>query len=194
MTENEAIKALKKIFSKNELDLPFTDSVEVLNMAIQALEEIQQYRKIEQRIQLMCGNNSRLSEMIVDGITEHEVAKGRPIKGVKIVLLTDNCIDNSKKVLDYLKTMQAGACQQKSINALGMAVGAVKKVQEYQAIGTVEEFRNAMERMKPKKPILSKKQDIRYVSKYDCPSCGKSFTGTCSKSCYHCGQALDWSE
>lgn len=46
MTENEAIKGLKNLFSEHELDLPCTDSLEVLHMAIQALEEVQQYRAI----------------------------------------------------------------------------------------------------------------------------------------------------
>lgn len=46
MTENEAIMGLKHIFSEFELNLPFTDSLEILNMTIKALEEIQEYRKI----------------------------------------------------------------------------------------------------------------------------------------------------
>ena len=37
-------------------------------------------------------------------------------------------------------------------------------------------------------------QDIRYVTKYTCPTCGGKFTGTVSNYCYHCGQKLDWSE
>lgn len=63
---------------------------------------------------------------------------------------------------------------------------------DYTKIGTIEECRVAVERMKPKKAVLSEHQDVRYVSKYDCPSCGNSFTGTCSNNCYHCGQKLDW--
>ena len=52
----------------------------------------------------------------------------------------------------------------------------------------------ALKKQIPKKPILDKEQTMRYVTTYTCPACGKGLTGTkvCSY-CYHCGQALDWS-
>ena len=46
MTENKAISGLKRLFSEHELDLPCTESLEVLHTAINALEEIQQYHAI----------------------------------------------------------------------------------------------------------------------------------------------------
>lgn len=47
----------------------------------------------------------------------------------------------------------------------------------------------------PKKPILDKEQTMRFVTTYTCPTCNKGFSGTkvCAY-CYHCGQALDWSD
>ena len=39
MTEREAINGLKNLFSEHELTLPNTDSLEVLHMAIEALEK-----------------------------------------------------------------------------------------------------------------------------------------------------------
>lgn len=39
MTEQEAIDGLKKLFSEHELDLPCTDSLEILHMAIDSLEK-----------------------------------------------------------------------------------------------------------------------------------------------------------
>ncbi len=52
----------------------------------------------------------------------------------------------------------------------------------------------ALEKQIPKKPIKSDSQEIRYSLTYDCPTCGKKFTGTgIADFCYHCGQALDWS-
>lgn len=54
---------------------------------------------------------------------------------------------------------------------------------------------NALEKQMPKKPIPTEEQDIRYVMNYTCPSCGKHFSGTgIANYCYHCGQALDWSD
>lgn len=52
----------------------------------------------------------------------------------------------------------------------------------------------ALEKQIPKKPIKSDRQEIRYTLTYDCPTCGRQFTGTgFADYCYHCGQALDWS-
>ena len=71
--------------------------------------------------------------------------------------------------------------------ALSMAITALKEIQQYREIGTVEECREAVERQKPKKPhrnyekfsglwcrcgwYLGKKQclDIKY-----CPNCGQA--------------------
>lgn len=38
MTEREAIDGLKNLFSEHELDLPGTDSLEILHMAVTAME------------------------------------------------------------------------------------------------------------------------------------------------------------
>ncbi len=63
---------------------------------------------------------------------------------------------------------------------------------DLEAIG--ECIDNALEKQVPKKPILSDSQ-IRYVCCYDCPNCGRIFSGTgIADYCYHCGQALDWSD
>lgn len=55
-------------------------------------------------------------------------------------------------------------------------------------------LKELVERATPKKPIKSEEQDIRYVTKYECPNCHQYFTGRISKYCYHCGQALKWEE
>ena len=52
----------------------------------------------------------------------------------------------------------------------------------------------ALEKQIPKKPIKAK-EHIMYSMCYICPNCQKNFSGTGIASyCYHCGQALDWSE
>ncbi len=52
----------------------------------------------------------------------------------------------------------------------------------------------ALEKQMPKKPILSDSQ-MRYICCYDCPNCGRGFSGTgIANYCYHCGQVLDWSD
>ena len=53
----------------------------------------------------------------------------------------------------------------------------------------------ALEKQIPKKPIPTEEQNIRFAMNYTCPSCKKHFTGTgIADYCYHCGQALDWSD
>lgn len=54
---------------------------------------------------------------------------------------------------------------------------------------------SALEKQIPKKPQKSKEQRIRFTDSYICPFCGGNFTGTgIADFCYHCGQALDWSD
>lgn len=53
----------------------------------------------------------------------------------------------------------------------------------------------ALEKQIPKKPIPTEEQNIRFAMNYICPSCKKHFAGTgIADYCYHCGQALDWSD
>ena len=48
---------------------------------------------------------------------------------------------------------------------------------------------------KPRKPIKSDRQGIRYVTTYECPNCGREFIGNgLLNYCYNCGQKLDWSD
>lgn len=58
-----------------------------------------------------------------------------------------------------------------------------------------DELNSAIKKQIPKKPQKVKEQVVRYTDGYICPSCGKGFTGTgIADFCYHCGQALDWSD
>lgn len=65
--------------------------------------------------------------------------------------------------------------------------------------GVIEEALDLVEKCVnkqiPKKPIKAKELHIRYSMCYICPSCQRTFSGTGIASyCYHCGQALDWSD
>ena len=62
-------------------------------------------------------------------------------------------------------------------------------------VGVFDIAIKAIEKQIPKKPISTDEQNMRYVTNYTCPYCGKHFSGTGIASyCYHCGQALDWSD
>ena len=71
-------------------------------------------------------------------------------------------------------------------------VKALEEIQQYRAIGTVEECRQARERQIGKKPILYKG-----TNRADCPVCGNTVRGINKPFgdwCSCCGQKLDWSE
>ena len=76
------------------------------------------------------------------------------------------------------------------------AIIALKEVQRYREIGTVEECREAVEKQNPKKCVNDFCPDHTH---YKCPSCGKiqktkygdSEFGCILNYCSNCGQALD---
>jgi len=76
---------------------------------------------------------------------------------------------------------------------LVVAEEALEEIQAYRAIGTVEECRTAVERMKPRKIKGRSLTHEGYVG--NCPCCGKLVAlHDDNKICRKCGQAFDWSE
>ncbi len=85
--------------------------------------------------------------------------------------------------------------------ALLLSISTLQEIQQYRAIGTDEECREAMERQRAKKPI-------EYEDKYyGCPSCDNILMHKWERYpfqmkdrknglpyCLSCGQKLDWSE
>lgn len=76
--------------------------------------------------------------------------------------------------------------------ALSIAISALEEIQQYRALGTVEELREAREKQIWKKPI---RNDL-----CTCPSCGthneifKKRRNTVNSDivyCWHCGQAVE---
>lgn len=70
--------------------------------------------------------------------------------------------------------------------ALSMAISALKEIQQYREIGTVKECREAVEKQRPKKPVL--RNDNGKLRK-SCPVCG-CFFSPLSRSCPKCVQAI----
>lgn len=63
---------------------------------------------------------------------------------------------------------------------------------------TEEDYKFLVERLEKqiaKRPVKCETQDMRYLTIYSCPVCGKGIMGTnIAKFCFHCGQKLDWSD
>ena len=71
MTEQEAIKWLKAISATQNSSI-HKNSMSERKEAIQALEEIQQYREMEQRLQNVYGTCDGLLEKVVSHLEKHE--------------------------------------------------------------------------------------------------------------------------
>lgn len=67
-----------------------------------------------------------------------------------------------------------------------MVMLMINEIEQYQAIGTVEECRAAVDKQVAKKPI----DKIMYL---ECPACGDVGILDC-KYCSCCGQKIDWQE
>lgn len=95
---------------------------------------------------------------------------------------------------DYLKDLCCAACKISDIhkNFVRMAIKALEEIQQYRAIGTVEECRAARERQK------EMKTGEPYINGYgnkkaECLNCHCTVMHP-ANYCKFCGQKLDWSE
>lgn len=66
------------------------------------------------------------------------------------------------------------------------AIQALNEVEEYRAIGTPEECRAAVEKQKPKKPVMD---GYCCFESYECPTCHHDISNE-QKYCDKCGQKL----
>ena len=75
-----------------------------------------------------------------------------------------------------------------TLEDLVVAINALSEIQQYRAIGTIDEFKALKEKATPKK------LEIEKFWGYDdlmCPNC-KSYKIRNPKYCCDCGQKLDW--
>lgn len=88
------------------------------------------------------------------------------------------------------------------IVALSMAIAALKEIQQYREIGTVEECREAREKQIPKAPIMKPYYEDMPDEEYlCCPTCGDILTDRIPDDnknfyfhCLNCGQAFKWND
>lgn len=79
----------------------------------------------------------------------------------------------------------------KAYEDMEIAIKALEEIQQYRAIGTVEECRKAMERKRAKKYKVI--EPCKSVTYYQCPFC-EGLLYINENFCGECGQAIDWSD
>lgn len=109
--------------------------------------------------------------------------------------------ENEKKSiygLNFLKEKLYNGIYADRLDCIDYAISALKEIQQYRKIGTVEECREAREKQKAKKCVIDSCPDHTH---YKCPSCGKIHLsrykqgcpnlGRIPRFCECCGQAID---
>ena len=84
-----------------------------------------------------------------------------------------DCLKADKEYLTYMKICDG--------EEMDIAIKALEEIQQYRAIGTVDECREAVEKMKPKKTA------IEAIKVHICPVCG---FGGIYDYCGNCGQRV----
>ena len=128
-------------------------------------------------------------------------------EAIKVLVTQKQCIDKSSSGQckincgDCKKNIPI-AYQEKSYE---VAITALKEIQQYREIGTVEECREAVEKQKPKapkdsikiKPVIDENGayvDADVTVYLLCPNCGEmvGIDENVDKFCHECGQAIQW--
>ena len=174
MTENErkAIDTLQDMITEGQSNgdvIVARDDEEELKTAIQALEELQQYRAI--------GTVEEIQKKMEELERWH----------------TDRINENIKNPFAYTSTSVCHNCDHKDEYIEELET----EVTEYKSIGTIEEFKALKEKNTPLEHHHTRIDDINDKVRVSvCPSC-LSIIFTHSEEypnfCVACGQKLDWS-
>lgn len=114
--------------------------------------------------------------------------------------MTENeAIARMKYRIETATDIAGNDADRKAYEDMEMAIKDLEEIQQYRAIGTVDECRDAVERYRKKKPIILSEQSAEsegklYVAKYfKCPTCGNTSTyfGGLPNNCHNCGQNLE---
>lgn len=125
--------------------------------------------------------------------------------------MTENevLIKTPEEAIETIKSNMPTSGYQMLRESLDMAIIALKEIQQYREIGTVEECLEAAKKNKAKKPLLvSKKKKKIMEGDYVhviCPSCEEEIfscflfypwndSQRTNKFCKNCGQAILWDE
>lgn len=181
MTPKEALEILEEVKQLDDTLYAYSSVyIEALEIALYALKEIQNYRKLGTLEEL-----ARAKRYI-------NLAKKHGTIGEMI----DECA-----AYEEIGTIEQVRNQKANLNT------AYKIISDYESCGTVEECRKAREKQIPKKPVCKPKpynESVGFNEEWFCPSCG-AYIGYFYEGmdepeqmeyCNECGQhiARDWSD
>lgn len=110
----------------------------------------------------------------------------------------EKLIRNENEAIDCLKKNKPTSGFYMLQESVDMAIQALEKVQAFEIIGTIEEFKALKEKAEPKKPEVD---EFDYGEGFVCGEC-ESFLHYVDDDdehirtnyCCHCGTRIDWSE
>lgn len=158
--------------------------IQSCEVAIAALEEIQQYREIGTVEE--CVENKAIAEEL------------SAIEIAEIYVMLEKL--KQYQEIGTVEEIERMKRYQKLAKAHGTIGQVIEECVKYEAIGNVEECREAVEKQVPKIPNTygdgyDDEGNLIY-DMYECPNCGKSYEIDYDRYdyCPECGQKIDWSK
>lgn len=196
MTESEAIKELETSIDLAKMctqNYERKNEIQGYEMAIKALEEVQQYQALEKRLSDMFGGSLSL-KMCVDELERILTEPDSPHPmNAKILTYQEAADWEAYRAIGTVEELIRGKRYMNIAKRHGTIGQVIDECVAYEAIGTVEECREAVEKQTAKKvkSISQVKDGDSYVGIIGrCPCCGdilEEDTVYCD-----CGQKLDW--
>lgn len=104
-------------------------------------------------------------------------------------MTTERMIKAVEVVADKHKNDFVHTCQTNITNMCRDIIPKLELLAGYEAIGSVAECQEAVEKQRAKKPVLNKKSSVLF-----CPVCERKVRRNYDLYCSGCGQDIDWSD
>ena len=97
------------------------------------------------------------------------------------------------EAIEFLKgKYPSWGCDEDEYENAITAIQALEEIQQYRAIGTVEEFKALKEKTIAEKPLIVPIDDTCLHQEYRCPSCNEWLADILKPYRCKCGKLLDW--